>query len=42
MDKHLRKRLPPKHYAEEITRREAFEIIAGCTLPEEFHANAGL
>jgi hypothetical protein len=38
----LNRRYGPKNYAREITRREAFEIIASFWLPEEFHADAGL
>ncbi len=38
----LRERMPSKGFSEEITRREAFEIIASLSLPSEFHADAGL
>jgi hypothetical protein len=38
----LRELLPSKCYAVQISRREAFEIIATFFLPEEFHEDAGL
>lgn len=38
----LNRRYRPKSYAREITRREAFEIIASFWLPQEFHSDAGL
>jgi hypothetical protein len=37
----LRRRMPSKHYAEEISRDDAYRIIAWFWLPKEFHADAG-
>jgi hypothetical protein len=38
----LEQRMPSHWYVEEITRRQAFEIISWFFLPGEFHADAGL
>ena len=38
----LVKRMPTELFREEITRRQAFEIIASLWLPSEFHGDAGL
>ena len=38
--KALVKRYPSESYAEQITRREAFEIIVRFWLPREFHSDA--
>jgi hypothetical protein len=36
------RRMRSKHYAEEISRQDAYPIIAWFWLPKEFHAEAGL
>ena len=38
----LEKRMPSEHFAEEISRRDAYSIIAFLWLPKEFHPEAGV
>lgn len=38
----LEHRMPSKHYAEEISRHDAYATVAWFCLPEEFHADAGV
>jgi len=38
----LEKRMPSEHFAEEISRRDAYSIIAFLWLPKEFHPDAGV
>jgi hypothetical protein len=38
----LRARLRPEEFYEEISRQEAYRIIAYFWLPEEFHSDAGI